>query len=74
MTTAASRALALPRLAPGVRRGDGCPPAAGPAGPGIEPAAADCSLLHGVARQICYQTQPYHPVTAPSAAGLRTLH
>ncbi len=74
MTPAPSRALTLPRLAPGVRRGDGSPPAATSAGAGIEPAAVDCSRLRGVARQICYQNQPYQPGTIPSAAGLRTLH
>ncbi len=71
MTPAPSPTLTPPRLAPGVQRGDGSPPAAESAGTGIEPAAVDCSRLHGVARQICYQTQPHQFGTLPSAAGLR---
>jgi hypothetical protein len=64
--------LTPPRLSPGVRRGDG-PPEVGAAGAGIEAAAVDCNKLKGVARQICYQAQPYHPVNPPTADGPRSL-
>jgi hypothetical protein len=46
-----------PVLARGINRDDNSATAAWRHGGGVEPAAVDCSKLHGPARAICYQAQ-----------------
>ncbi|MEU1268626.1 hypothetical protein [Streptomyces sp. NPDC005799] len=47
----------LPVFAHGINRDGNSATAAWRNGGGVEPAAVDCSKLHGPARAICYQAQ-----------------
>jgi hypothetical protein len=51
-----TRPLRLPVLARPVVR-DATRPGSSAGGPGVDPAAVDCSKLRGLARDMCYRSQ-----------------